>query len=85
MSREGQLLSDMWSVLRDECHKVVTEENYDVIQKAIKALEQKDTLEDIREELVALEEYYDKSEKLGRMFAIQRAIAIVDDFRGEEE
>jgi hypothetical protein len=40
MNRESELLIDMWDTLHRECHKVVTEENYDVIKKAIKALEQ---------------------------------------------
>lgn len=40
MKREAELLIDMWDTLRIECHKVVTEENYDIIKKAINALEQ---------------------------------------------
>ena len=40
MTREAELLIDMWDTLHRECHKVVTEENYDVIKKVIKALEQ---------------------------------------------
>lgn len=40
MTREAELLIDMWNILHEECHKVVTERNYDVIKKAIKALEQ---------------------------------------------
>lgn len=40
MTRETKLLIDMWDILHRECHKVVTEENYDAIKKSIKALEQ---------------------------------------------
>lgn len=40
MTREAELLRDMWNTLHSEYHKVITEENYDVIKKAIKALEQ---------------------------------------------
>lgn len=40
MTREAKLLMDMWNTLHKECHKVVTEENYDIIKKAIQALEQ---------------------------------------------
>ena len=40
MTREAELLIDMWDILHRECHRVVTEENYDAIKKAIKVLEQ---------------------------------------------
>jgi phosphoglycolate phosphatase-like HAD superfamily hydrolase len=40
MTREAELLVDMWSTLYKEHHKVITEENYDAIKKAIKALNQ---------------------------------------------
>lgn len=40
MTRETKLLIDMWDILHRECHKVVTEENYDAIKKSIKVLEQ---------------------------------------------
>lgn len=51
MTREAELLIDMWDTLHRECHKVVTEENYDVIKKAIKALEQEPILDKIRAEI----------------------------------
>ena len=40
MTREAKLLIDMWNTLHKEYHKVVTEENYDILKKGIKALEQ---------------------------------------------
>ena len=40
MDRTIQLLTDMWNRLQNEHHNVVTEENYDALKKAIKALEQ---------------------------------------------
>ena len=40
MNRTVQLLTDMWNRLQNECNDVVTEENYDALKKAIKALEQ---------------------------------------------
>lgn len=49
MTREVELLIDMWDTLHRECHKVVTEENYDVIKKAIKALEQEPILDKVKQ------------------------------------
>lgn len=51
MTRETKLLIDMWDILHRECHKVVTEENYDAIKKSIKALEQESVLDKIRAEI----------------------------------
>lgn len=56
MTREAELLIDMWDILHRECHKVVTEENYDVIKKAIKALEQEPKTK-IEESNFSLEQY----------------------------
>lgn len=51
MTRESELLIDMWDTLHKECHKVVTEENYDVIKKAIAALEQENVLDEVFENI----------------------------------
>lgn len=49
MTRETKLLIDMWDILHRECHKVVTEENYDAIKKSIKALEQEPCEDEVYE------------------------------------
>ena len=84
MTREAELLIDMWDTLHRECHKVVTEENYDVIKKAIKALEQKSIIDKIRAEIeqnaYPIVHGVNNHEKGMTLYGI---LQVIDKYRGE--
>ena len=86
MTREAELLIDMWDILYRECHKVVTEENYDVIKKAIKALERESMLDKLRAEIKGMTPtYHNPDWSITDLVPISEVLKLVDKYKGERE
>lgn len=85
MTREAELLIDMWDILHRECHKVVTKENYDVIKKAIKALEQESVLDKARAEIAFTMKYQYAVGEDEYAEGFEKSLKIIDKCIAESE
>ena len=82
MTREAELLINMWDILHRECHKVVTEENYDVIKKAIKALERESNLDKLKTEIKEMTPtYHNPDWSITDLIPISEVLKLVDNYK----
>lgn len=80
MDRTVQLLTDMWNKLQNECHDVVTEENYDALKKAIAALEQQPCEDATLKDIFCMGCEYKEQEQSEDAISRQAAIGIIQNW-----